>query len=217
MRGLAERLARGRRVIRVDWPGLGESDRFAVRYRSPLYVRFLAAFLEDVGKPVDVVAAGHGASYALEVSRTAPGRFHRLALLAPTWRGPLPTAMGPHPRAWGAAEWLVRAPLIGSLLYGLNSSRGFIRWMMSRHVYAQPAHITEALLDDRVRTAHGPNARFAAGAFVTGRLDAYPSRERFLEAALAFPAPLLVGMGARTPPKSLGRCRRSQRSRTYDR
>jgi hypothetical protein len=91
---------------------------------------------------------------------------------------------------------------VGPPLYALNSSRRFIRWMMRRHVYAEDANITGTLLDERVRTAHMRNARFAAAAFVTGRLDIFRSREAFLAAAHAFPAPILVAMGARTPPRS---------------
>ena len=203
LRGLAERLSAHRRVVRVDWPGLGDADRAPIRYRASLHCRFLGAFIERFAEPVDVVAAGHGASYALDAACVAPVRFRRLVLLAPTWRGPLPTAMGPHPRVWSVLESLVRAPLIGSVLYALNSSRGFIRWMMRRHVYAEPAHLGEALLDARVRTAHQPNARHAAAAFVTGGLDLFPSRDDFLEAARLCSVPLFVAMGAATPPKSL--------------
>jgi pimeloyl-ACP methyl ester carboxylesterase len=203
MRGLAERLAGRRRVLRVDWPGFGDADRLPVQYRAPLLSRFLAAFIERFADPVDVVPAGHAAGYALVVALAAPGRVRSLALLAPTWRGPLPTAMGSHPRVWGALEMLVRAPIMGSLLYAANSSRSIIAWMMRRHVYADPAHIMDALLDARVRTAHRPNARFAAAAFVTGGLDAFLSRDDFLGAARTCPTPIFVAMGERTPPKSL--------------
>lgn len=203
MRGLAERLSRGRRVFLIDWPGFGEADRRPIRYRAPLFSRFLRAFVAQFAEPVDVVAAGHAAGYVLAVAPAAARRFGRLVFLAPTWRGPLPTAMGAHPRVWGALEALVRAPILGSLLYVANSSPAFIRFMMRRHVYADPGHITDALLNARVRVAHRRNARFAAAAFVTGGLDAFGSRDRFLEAARAFPAPLFVAMGDRTPPKSL--------------
>jgi pimeloyl-ACP methyl ester carboxylesterase len=203
MRSLAELLAGNRRVVLVDWPGLGDADRAPIRYRAPLFSRFLAAFAERFTEPIDVVVAGHGACYLLGVAQDAPSRFRRLALLAPTWRGPLPTAMGPHPQAWSAAESLLRAPLVGRILYAVNSSRPFIHWMMRRHVYAEPAHITGALLDARVHIAHRSNARFAAAAFVTGGLDAFRSRSRFLDAARACPVPLFVAIGMSTPPKSL--------------
>jgi pimeloyl-ACP methyl ester carboxylesterase len=203
MRGLAERLALRRRVTRIDWPGLGEAERKPVRYRPALLVRFLAGFLERFREPVEVVAAGHAAGFVLEVVREAPGKFARVALLAPTWRGPLPTAMGSHPKLWRALESMVCAPIAGPLLYALNASRPVVHWMMRRHVYADPARITEEVLQHRVRIAHRRNARFAAGAFVTGGLDTFHSREQFLEAAAACAVPLFVAVGDRTPPRSL--------------
>jgi hypothetical protein len=204
LRGLADRLAVGRAVIRSDWPGLGDAERAPILYRSPLYVRFLAAFLQSLEEPVDVIAAGHAASYVLEVVSSSKPLFRRLVLLAPTWRGPLPTAMGDHRGVWRALEALVRAPVVGPPLYALNASRPVVRWMMRRHVYAEPMHITDEMIEHRLRIAHRQNARFAAAAFVTGGLDAYRSRESFLDAARACAAPLLVLIGDRTPPRSLG-------------
>jgi len=203
LRGLADRIAVGRAVIISDWPGLGDADRAPVLYRPALYARFVAAFLARFEEPVDVLAAGHAASYVFEVARRAPGPLRRLVLLAPTWRGPLPTAMGPHRRAWRALEALVCMPVVGPPLYALNASRTVVRWMMRRHVYADPEHITTDVLEHRLRIAHQRNARFAAAAFVTGGLDAFHSRERFVEAARACPVPVLVVIGDRTPPRSL--------------
>jgi hypothetical protein len=40
-----------------------------------------------------VIAAGHAAGYALAHGCDHPDAFERLVLLAPTWRGPLPTMM----------------------------------------------------------------------------------------------------------------------------
>lgn len=207
LRGVAERLASLRTVRTVDWPGLGDADRFPVRYRAPLYEQFMAAFVERVLGSVDVLVAGHGASFALNLARRAPNRFRRLVLLAPTWRGPLPTAMGHHPASWRFLERLVCAPIVGRPLYAINASRWMIRWMMRRHVFADAEHITPELLDRGVHTAHSRNARFAAGAFVTGGLDAFDSRESFLEAARACAAPMLVAIGERTPPRSLAEMR----------
>ena len=203
MRELAERLAQSHRVVRIDWPGFGDADRHSIRYRPTLDSRYLAAFVQRFPPPIDVIAAGHAAGYLLEAARGMPTWFRRLALLAPTWRGPLPTAMGPHPRLWRALETLVCAPLVGSLVYALNSSRVVVSWMMRRHVYTDEAHLTDALIDARVRIAHRPKARFAAAAFVTGGLDPFHSRDSFLEAARACPAQIFVAIGERTPTRSL--------------
>jgi pimeloyl-ACP methyl ester carboxylesterase len=156
MRGLADRLATVRTITCLDLPGFGESDRVPMRYRGSMQTRFLAAFLPRFQEGVDVIAAGHAASYAIEAAQALSHRLARLVLLAPTWRGPLPTAMGPHPRIWNVLESLVRSPLVGPALYALNSSRPFIHWMMRRHAYADAAHITPELL--RARDFSKPHA-----------------------------------------------------------
>jgi hypothetical protein len=184
----------------ADRAGLAQSY---VHHRPQLYSRFLAAFLARFPEPVKVVAAGHAASYVLDLALGAPRRLAGLVLLAPTWRGTVPTAMGVHPKLWRALEALVCAPMVGAPLYALNASRPFIHWMMRRHVYAEPSHVAHTVLEHRVQIAHRRNARFAAAAFVTGGLVSFHSRERFLEAAGSCPAPLFVAIGDRTPPKSL--------------
>jgi pimeloyl-ACP methyl ester carboxylesterase len=102
MRPLAERLAaRGCCCMLVDWPGFGDSTRGRLGYEPPLYHHFLADFATTVvPKEAAVVAAGHAASYALALARDRPGMWSHPVLLAPTWRGPLPTAMGEHPRTY---------------------------------------------------------------------------------------------------------------------
>jgi hypothetical protein len=67
------------------------------------------------------VAAGHAAFYALVLARDRPGVSSHAVLLAPTWRGPLPTAMGVHPRAYAWVRGLVVSPVIGEALYRLNT------------------------------------------------------------------------------------------------
>jgi hypothetical protein len=60
-----------------------------------------------------------------------------LCLIAPTWRGPLPTLLGG--RRW-LGRWLVRAgdlPLFGQFLYRLNVNRPMVRLMARGHVYAE--------------------------------------------------------------------------------
>jgi hypothetical protein len=43
--------------------------------------------------------------------------------------------------------------------------------MYRRHVFADPAFLTDDLLSDRMRLTHQPGARFASACFVTGALD----------------------------------------------
>ena len=85
---------------------------------------FLDWFLSEmVGPPYSIVAAGHAAGYALQHAASKPGTIERLALIAPTWRGPFPTMMGGQRPWFASVRSVVDHRGIGPLLYRLNVSR----------------------------------------------------------------------------------------------
>jgi hypothetical protein len=96
----------------------------------------------------------------------------------------------------------IHAPVIGELLYRLNVSRPVVRTMYRRHVFADPAFLTDNLLADRMRVTRRPGARFASACFVTGALDPFDDRAPFLAAARRVQRPILMLYGRDTPPKS---------------
>jgi pimeloyl-ACP methyl ester carboxylesterase len=204
MRPLAEDLAaQGCSCVLVDWPGFGDSTRGRLSYGPQLYHHFLADFSTAlVPKRAAVVAAGHAAGYALELARKRPGVWSHAVLLAPTWRGPLPTAMGEHPRAYAWARGLVGTPVIGEALYRLNTLRPVIGLMYRRHVYSEAGRITPAFIAKKQGVARRPGARFGSVAFVTGHLDPVSSRGAFLALFDPPSAPILVLCGDATPPRS---------------
>jgi pimeloyl-ACP methyl ester carboxylesterase len=204
MRPLAEHLAtRGCGCVLVDWPGFGGSMRGRLGYGPTLYHHFLAGFATSVvPKGAAVVAAGHAACYALVLAQDRPGVSSHTVLLAPTWRGPLPTAMGEHPRAYAWARRLVGMPVIGEALYRLNTLRSVIGLMYRRHVYAEASRVTPAFVAKKQNVARRPGARFASVAFVTGQLDPVSDRGAFLALFEPPPVPILVFCGNATPPRS---------------
>jgi pimeloyl-ACP methyl ester carboxylesterase len=181
----------------------GDSTRGRHGYGPRLYRDFLADFTAAVTpKRVAVVAAGHAASYALALARDWPGVWSRAVLLAPTWRGPLPTAMGEHPRAYAWARRLIGTPVIGEALYRLNTLRSVIGLMYRRHVYSEASRVTPVFIAKKQGVARRPGARFASVAFVTGQLDPVSDRDAFLALFDPPPVPILVLCGDATPPRS---------------
>ena len=164
MRPLAEHLAaQGCSCTLVDWPGFGGSMRGRLSYGPQLYRHFLADFATAVTpKGAAVVAAGHAASYALALARDRPSVCSRAVLLAPTWRGPLPTAMGEHTKGYAWTRRLVGTPVIGEALYRLNTLRPVIGLMYRRHVYADANRIIPAFIAKKQEVARRPGARFAS-------------------------------------------------------
>jgi pimeloyl-ACP methyl ester carboxylesterase len=204
MRPLAERLAaQGCCCVLVDWPGFGDSTRGRLGYGPRLYHRFLADFAAAVmPRGAVIIAAGHAACYALVLARDRRGVWSHAVLLAPTWRGPLPTAMGEHPRVYASVRGLVGMPAIGEAFYRLNTLRSVIGLMYRRHVYSEASLVNPAFVAKKQDVARRPGARFGSVAFVTGSLDPVSDPAAFLALFEPPPAPILVLCGNATPPRS---------------
>jgi hypothetical protein len=117
-----------------------------------------------------VIACGHAAGYAIDLQARQPGTFTRLVLIAPTWRGPLPTMMSGRKPIQARIRRLIHARLIGELIYRLNVSRPVVRMMYRRHVFADPASLTDDLLAERMRVARPEMAALATLSGIESRL-----------------------------------------------
>ncbi|WP_430911399.1 alpha/beta fold hydrolase [Methylobacterium sp. sgz302541] len=182
MAGLARALSFDHRCIVPDWPGFGARDRDRVPLAPPLLHAFLDALIAALPGPYAMgVAAGHAAFYLAAAAARHPGIFGRLVLVAPTWRGPLPTVMGAGRRPlFRALRRAVETPLLGEMLYRANISRPVIGRMMRAHVYADPANVTARVVAEKHAVTRRRGGRFGTAAFVTGGLDPVETREDFL-------------------------------------
>jgi pimeloyl-ACP methyl ester carboxylesterase len=206
MAEIARVLAPTHQTIALDWPGFGDSDRPRAAYGSAFYEQFLADFSRDcLPAPISVVAAGHTAGYVLKLAQTRSDLFDRIILVAPTWRGPLPSMMSGQKPWFKVLRELVRTPLLGQALYGVNTTNGFLSMMYRRHVYANPDGITPELIETKRRISQQRGARYAPAAFVTGGLDPVGDRASFQ--ALCKDLKISVIIGSDSPPKSLAEMR----------
>jgi pimeloyl-ACP methyl ester carboxylesterase len=153
-------------------------------------------------KPLATIAVGHAAAYALQQAEATPGSAGALCLIAPTWRGPLPTMSG---KPAAAFEWFVRLvdlKGIGAFVYALNVNPPVVLMMARGHVYSAPAALTPERFAQKLKVTRAPGARHASVRFVTGLLDPAKTRAEFLAAARRVRDPILVAYGADTPKKS---------------
>ncbi|MBD2089007.1 alpha/beta hydrolase [Microcoleus sp. FACHB-1515] len=198
LRESAQRLAAHFQVTAIDWLGFGDSDRPPLQYNPALFDRLLQDFVGDrFTQPPAVLAAGHGAGYALRQSSL----WSKLVLVAPTWRGPLPT-MGAPIAVASAVRELVRSPLLGQALYQANTTPGFLKLMYGRHVYVDQAKLTPEFIRKKRSLTQQTGARFAPAAFVTGAIDPATNQQEFLNYVQACSAPILTVVAAKAPPKS---------------
>jgi pimeloyl-ACP methyl ester carboxylesterase len=203
MHPLMERLSPRFRALALDWPGFGAAARPPVRWTPDALSAFLRHVLHSLGeRPHAVVAAGHGATYVLHHAARQKGFIERLVLLAPTWRGPLPTMAGGQRPYFARIRRLIETPLLGPLLYRLNVSSLVVRAMVAGHVYSDPAWLTGERLREKRKVTRAKGARFASVGFVTGGLDRVASRAEFLQLAESAAVPILLVLGNETPARS---------------
>jgi pimeloyl-ACP methyl ester carboxylesterase len=203
MRPLQERLAAAFTTVAIDWPGFGDAPRPAARWQPEAYRAFLADVLATaIERPFATVAAGHAAGYCLAAARARPGTTGRLCLIAPTWRGPLPTVMGKRHAAFRHIARAGDLPALGDLIYRLNVNPLMVRMMALGHVYRDPGALAPDKLAEKLAVTRAAGARHASIRFVAGELDPMTSRDEFLDAARQVSEPILVIYGADTPPKS---------------
>lgn len=204
MAALATELSNRYQVYVLDWIGFGQSDRPELEYAPKLYRALLRTFVNQVlpESPV-VVAAGHTAGYVMQLAQEKPQPWKWIVLVSPTWRGPLPSMMGEKKR--NLFKWvqkLVNTPIVGQVLYWLNTTQGFLGWMYGRHVFANRANISRELVRQKQQIARQPNGRFASAAFVTGALDPLRHRDDWMSLFHPIPVPVLMVIGEHMPPKS---------------
>ncbi|GEO99345.1 alpha/beta fold hydrolase [Methylobacterium haplocladii] len=201
---LARALSGSHRCLLPDWPGFGAHDRARVPLEPATFHAFLDALLAAAPGPYALgIAAGHAAGYLVAAAARHPQTFQKLVLIAPTWRGPLPTAMGEARRPWfGRIRKAVEMPVVGEALYRANISRPVIGKMMRAHVFADSAHVTPEVIADKHRITRQRGGRFGTAAFVTGGLDPVDSREAFLDLFGRDVPPVLVLRSESAPRRS---------------
>jgi pimeloyl-ACP methyl ester carboxylesterase len=200
---LQERLGPWFTTLAIDWAGFGDRPRPPLRWSPAIYRSFLAYLLTEVApRPFATIAAGHAAAYCLNAAAAQPGSTGRLCLIAPTWRGPLPTMMGRKLPMFAQISRVVDWPVIGGLLYRLNVNRFMVRKMALGHVYAKTSSLSDARFEEKLAVTRASGARHSSVRFVAGELDPMATREAFLTAAQQVNDPIMVVYGAETPPRS---------------
>lgn len=204
MSPLLNRLASNFRVVTVDWPGFGGYPRPKSDWSPEILSAFLDWFITEVTlQPHGIIAAGHAATYALCQAVHRPGTTGRLVLIAPTWRGPLPTVLNGQRSWFGRIRAAVDSPVVGPLLYRMNVSRFVVSKMTREHVYDDPEWLSGERLSSKLAITHTQGARYGSLRFVTGALDRVENRASFLDLARRANVPILVVYGEKTPRKSL--------------
>lgn len=191
-RRVAEILADDHRVHVPDLLGWGLSEKAATAYDGELYIELLGDFLRDVvGERAVLVAAGLPAAYAVQLGVDQPELIRAVALVTPLGID----LHGDEPDLKDAVvHRLLRLPVLGTSALNVFTSVSGIGNYLRREVYASPALVDDALVEEHYRNSHLPGAQAALAAYLAGYLN---HGVRDVLAHLA--APVWIAWGRRAP------------------
>lgn len=196
MEPLLRRHVGERRVVALDLPGFGASDKPDRRCAPQDMQRAIVAVIDWIGgaTPIDMVALSLGCEFAAEAVLQRPHRVRSLALISPTGverkRAGEPWQDGrTREQAW--LRSVLRDTPIGSGLYRLLTTRASMRWFLGRTWGGR--HFDQRLLEQGRMCSRRPGAHHAPLDFVSGALFTRGIVERYRQ----LPVPLWVCHGKR--------------------
>ena len=164
-----EELSRSFRVYALDLLGCGASGHPKRGYEPEDIASQIEAFArEEIESPTHLIASSLTAALAMPALVRNPRLFDRLVLICPTGYKSLERPSGLLGDVVHAA---FTTPVLGDTLYHALVSRWGLRYYLGSIAYHDPALVTDELIEDYHRTAHGPGARYLPAAFVAGKLN----------------------------------------------
>lgn len=158
-------LAQHLRVVALDLPGNGDSDRPDVDYSANFAARFLARFLDAIGlERASFLGASAGGLLSLLVALREPERVERLVLLNSAGLG----------REVGLPLRLLTLPVLGEVLAA--PPRWLLRLTLGR-IYAAGRSLSQELVEEFYRVRQLPGSRRAVLRALRGALTFQGLRE----------------------------------------
>jgi pimeloyl-ACP methyl ester carboxylesterase len=189
-------LAQSHRVVAFDLLGCGLSDRPNLNYTGELFVEQIVDALGEFGaEPVTLIGSSLGGAFAIRATARAADRIAHLVTISPTGLGGV--LDNDATAAQGAVTALIRAPIVGEMLFNALASRPSLRWFLGNQSYADKSSITPEIIEHYYAVTHQPGARYVPAFFVGGALNVNVARDLpFID------VPLLIAWGERAPSVS---------------
>jgi pimeloyl-ACP methyl ester carboxylesterase len=205
-----EPLAEAFTVYAVDMPGFGQSDIPLESPRAELYLRFVQDFCSLVserhgGRPIGIVASGHGAAYAVAAAVRRPALVDQLVLAAPSGLSVC------HPNPLGSLAFHALSLPLVSAIPSTASTRSAILEHLQQDVYGDDVRATMNEADARHWVAHRKGAERVERARLASMLNV---DLRPMLRSLSRPVLLAWGRRAKCPPVEDAETWRELHSRT---
>jgi pimeloyl-ACP methyl ester carboxylesterase len=139
---IVEPLARHYRVISLDWPGYGKSDKPQLKYTTEFFIDFLDEFVNCLGLD-KFVLVGHsmGGSVALGYALKFPAKVRCLVLVDSY-------GLGDRLQFQKLSYLLTHVPLLNRLLWQGRAVHKKILELSLRYLTATPATVSGAYVDE---------------------------------------------------------------------
>jgi pimeloyl-ACP methyl ester carboxylesterase len=194
-RTAAELLAPSHQILVPDLPGWGLSANPSLRYTARLYTRFLREFLaEVVRKPALILATGHSAAYAIDISVAKPELVRGLVLITPRGLRFARSSLG---LLDALIQRLILLPVLGTSALNFYTTRASLSRYLEQDLYAAPERVDSTLVEHHYRSSHQRGAHRALAALLGGLLDL---GVKDLLPRLSAPVWLAWGRRAKSPP-----------------
>jgi pimeloyl-ACP methyl ester carboxylesterase len=161
-------------VYALDLLGFGKSDKPALSYKADTYLDLIDDFCRQVMRvgdgrgEADVIATSLSAAYVIQLAQRDPSLFRRLVLVCPTGIEELAS----QPNAGSTAiRGVFKSPVLGTSLYNAIASKSGIRSYLRSRVYADPAKVTDEVVEQFYVAAHQPGGDSVLPSFVSGYLN----------------------------------------------
>ena len=190
VRPLFECMQTDHRVVAVELPGFGSSERGDRAYQIAVYCEALddviAVLSKEAGAPIHALAVSLSSEFLARVARAHPERLRSLTLVTPTgFDRRSDRRRGPE-AASREVPWLHRIlsnPRWSQGLFNLLTRRASIAYFLGRTFGTRA--VPEALTDYCWLSARQPGARHAPLSFLSGRL--FSADSRLVYEALSMP------------------------------
>ena len=171
-----------RPVYALELPGYGFSDRADRNYTPELFAGAIGEFLEQVGKPADVVALSLSSEFVARAALTAPQLFRSLTLISPTGMNSKREARASDKAGKEGGNETFYAvssnPLWARAFYDLIATPASIRYFLQKS-FVGP--VPEDLARYGYLTSHQPGAEYVPLRFIAGKLFDRHIRENVYE------------------------------------
>lgn len=149
---LIPKLAFDHTVYTIDLLGCGRSEKPNMTYTNYLYVQLVSDFIKNViGHRTDMIVTGASSPIAIMACSQNPDLFNRLLCINPD--SLLSCSQTPSKQS-KILKLILDCPLIGTLLYNMNTCRQTLEETISKEYYCNPYSMKSADVDSYYEAAH---------------------------------------------------------------